>query len=109
MIAALLLAFGTGIVSAQILNFRTIFRVGGAIAVADRLGPQIDRTLTTVTGQRHLAGQDSATKIVPVLSVGDRQAVEIVQVSGSRDAVARTLWCKSQPVCQLSEVRKHAC
>lgn len=76
-----------GAASAQ--NFRQILRVGGAVAVADRLGPRIDRTLNNLTGQRNLSAR-ADTKIVPVLSVGQGTFIGIVQVAGPANAVRNT-------------------
>lgn len=76
-----------GAASAQ--NFRQILRVGGAVAVADRLGPRIDRTLNNLTGQRNLSAR-ADTKIVPVLSVGNGAFIGIVQVAGPANSVRNT-------------------
>jgi hypothetical protein len=83
----LLIGLVVGGASAQ--NFRQLLKVGGAIAVADRLGPRIDQALNRLTGQRNL-GLDGDTKIVPVLSVGQGKFIGIVQVAGPTDAVRRT-------------------
>jgi hypothetical protein len=58
---------------------------GGAIAlVVDRFGPQIDRAINTLTGNRNLSlGQ--ATKVVPILSVGSGSYLGAVQVAGPSD------------------------
>ena len=61
--AVALIAFGVGTASAQLGR---ILKVGGAIAIADHLGPQIDSVLNKVTGQKNLAGAGIATKIVPL-------------------------------------------
>ena len=79
--------FMAGAASAQV--FRQILKVGGAVAVADRLGPQIDSAINSLTNQRNL-GAEAETKIVPVLSVGQGKFIGIVQVAGPRDAVNQT-------------------
>jgi hypothetical protein len=65
-----------------------LLKTGGAIAVADRFGPQIDDGINTVTRQNDL-GDDVATKIVPILSVGDGKFVGIVQIAGPAEQVER--------------------
>jgi hypothetical protein len=85
--AGLLAGLVIGAASAQ--TFRQILKVGGAVAVADRLGPQIDGALNKLTGQRNL-GAEADTKIVPVLSVGQGKFIGIVQVAGPTDAIKST-------------------
>jgi hypothetical protein len=62
---------------------------GGAIGLAvDRFGPQINRGINTLTGNKNLsAGQ--ATKVVPILSIGSGSYAGAVQVSGSQEALDR--------------------
>lgn len=86
-LALVMFALGVAVASAQ--SFRQILRIGGAVAVADRLGPQIDSALNSATGQRNL-GTEAATKVVPILSVGERKFIGIVQVAGPSDAVGQT-------------------
>lgn len=86
-LAIAMFALGAAVASAQ--SFRQILRVGGAVAVADRLGPQIDTALNQVTGQRNL-GHEAATKVVPVLSVGQGRFIGIVQVAGPAQAIEET-------------------
>jgi hypothetical protein len=58
---------------------------GGAIAlVVDRFAPQINSGINSLTGNRHLeVGQ--ATKVVPILSVGNGSYLGAVQVAGPED------------------------
>lgn len=95
MVAVLATTFGAGVASADILG--SIIKIGGATLVADKFGPQIDRVLRKATGQNNLDSRDIATKVVPVLSLGTRKAVGIVQISGPEESVART-----KAVAQLS-------
>jgi hypothetical protein len=84
---ALALAFGAGTASAQ---FGKILKVGGAIVVADKFGPQINSALNKATGQKNLSGSGIASKVVPVLSLGNRKAIGVVQVSGSKASIDQT-------------------
>ncbi len=68
----LVLAFGAGSASAQL---NRILKVGGAIVVADKFGPQINSALNKATGQKNLSGSGIASKVVPVLSLGNRKAI----------------------------------
>jgi hypothetical protein len=69
---------------------------GGAIALAvSKFGPEINRFINTVTGQRSV-GVTEATKVVPILSVGDSGYLGAVQVAGPDDLVD-----KVQAVAQL--------
>lgn len=85
MIALLAFVLGAGIANAQL--FRQLLTVGGAVLVADQLGPQIDSAINGITGQRNLDHQEAATKIVPILSVGEGAFVGIVQVAGPKESV----------------------
>lgn len=56
---------------------------GGAIAlVVDKFGPQINKGINALTGQRHLA-PNQATKVVPILSIGSGSYLGAVQVTGT--------------------------
>jgi hypothetical protein len=92
-LSGVMFVMGVGVGSAQ--SFRQILRLGGAVLVADRLGPQIDSALNSVTGQRNL-GLEADTKVVPILSVGQGKFVGIVQVAGPKEAIGQT-----QAVAQL--------
>lgn len=87
-IALGLTIFTAGVGSAQIAN--KVLKVGGAIVIADQFGSQINKALNVVTGQNKLAEAGTVSKVVPVLSVGSRGAVGVVQVSGPKEAVDRT-------------------
>ncbi len=94
-IAILAVTFGAGAASADI--FGTLLKAGGAIVIADKFGPQIDSVLRRVTGQKNFAQEGIATKVVPVISLGTRKAVGIVQISGSPQGIDQT-----KAVAQLS-------
>ena len=58
---------------------------GGAIAVVvDKFGPDINRGINRITGDKNLGGEQ-ATKVVPILSLGNGQAVGAVQVTGPEE------------------------
>lgn len=55
---------------------------GGAIAIAiDKFGPQINRGINKLTGDKNLS-PGLATKVVPILSIGSGSYVGAVQVTG---------------------------
>jgi hypothetical protein len=60
---------------------------GGVVVVAvDKFGKDIDEAINKVTGQQN-AGTSQATKVVPILSVGDSGYIGAVQVAGPRRLV----------------------
>ena len=69
---------------------------GGAIAaVVSKFGPQINDAINSLTGQKN-AKTTQATKVVPILSVGDSGYIGAAQVTGPPDLVE-----KVQAVAQL--------
>ncbi len=69
---------------------------GGAIALAvSKFGPEINKAITALTGQKN-ASLTEATKVVPILSIGDSGYIGAVQVTGPADLVE-----KVQAVAQL--------
>lgn len=62
---------------------------GGAIAVAvSKFGPQINDAINTLTGQKN-ASVTEATKVVPILSIGDSGYIGAAQVAGPEDLVKK--------------------
>ncbi len=62
---------------------------GGAIAVAvDKFGKQINDAINAATGQKK-ATTNQATKVVPILSIGDGGYIGAVQVTGPKRLVQR--------------------
>jgi hypothetical protein len=60
---------------------------GGAVALAvDHFGPQINRGINALTGNKNL-NVDQATKVVPILSIGNGSYLGAVQVAGSQEAL----------------------
>jgi hypothetical protein len=69
---------------------------GGAVAVAvDKFGPDINKAVNSLMGQKGVS-QTAATKVVPILSLGDSGYIGAVQVSGPHNLVD-----KVQGVAQL--------
>ena len=62
---------------------------GGVIVLAvDKFGPDINKFINGVTGQRN-AGTNQATRVVPILSIGDSGYIGAVQVAGPRRLVEK--------------------
>ncbi len=62
---------------------------GGAIALAvSKFGPQINDAINTLLGQRN-AKTTQATKVVPILSIGDSGYLGAVQVTGPERLVKK--------------------
>lgn len=60
---------------------------GGAVAlVVDKFGPQINRGINALTGNKNLS-PDQSTKVVPILSIGNGSYLGAVQVNGSQQAL----------------------
>ncbi len=60
---------------------------GGAVAVAvDKFGPDINKAINKLTGEKDM-GPKEATKVVPIISLGDSGYIGAVQVAGPRDKV----------------------
>ena len=59
---------------------------GGILVLVDKFAPQIDRFVSTVTGNKTDSVRE-VTKVVPILSVGKGGYVGAVQVSGPRNQV----------------------
>lgn len=77
--------FGGGLASAQLGSILK----GGAIAVAvDRFGKDIDKAINTVTMRKNAGGRD-ATKVVPILSIGDGGYLGAAQVAGPQSRLDR--------------------
>jgi hypothetical protein len=61
---------------------------GGAIALAvDKFGPQINKGINSLTGDKHLEYTGMATKVVPILSIGGGGYLGAVQVAGPEEQV----------------------
>lgn len=66
-----------------------ILKIGGVTAVVKQFGPQINKFINTITFQKN-AGNDFATKVVPIISLGDGKQIGAVQITGSQELVDKT-------------------
>jgi hypothetical protein len=65
-----------------------ILKGGAIIVVVDRLAPQINQLVNTVTGNKTESVRET-TKVVPILSIGKGTYAGAVQVSGPKNLVDR--------------------
>jgi hypothetical protein len=64
----------------------SILKGGAVAAVVSKFGPDINKFINRVTGEKN-AGPEQATKVVPILSVGNGGYIGAVQVAGPRSKV----------------------
>lgn len=74
--------------AAWALDLGNLLKVGGIALLVNQFGDQIDRFITGALGQRGAAAI-GATKVVPILSLGQRGYVGAAQVVGTPDNVKR--------------------
>ena len=86
---SLFLLMGVAQVAQANAAVRSAMRIGGIGAVVSTFGSEINTFINRMTMQRG-AGNDFATKVVPIVSVGNGQAIGAVQVTGSQELVNRT-------------------
>lgn len=86
MVLALFLAVPV-VTNASVLG--NVLKIGGIGGVVKQFGPQINRFINTITMQKN-AGNNFATKVVPIISIGDGKQIGAVQVTGSQELVDRT-------------------
>ena len=57
---------------------------GGAVAVAvDKFGPDINKAINKISGEKNVSPKE-ATKVVPIISIGDSGYIGAVQVAGPK-------------------------
>lgn len=66
-----------------------VIKVGGIGAVVSKFGSEINSFINKITLQKG-AGNEFATKVVPIISVGSGKQIGAVQVTGSQELVNRT-------------------
>lgn len=64
---------------------REVIKILGVGAVVQKFGPEINKAMNRLGS--HEDTNASATKVVPILSVGSRRAIGAAQVMGPRSAV----------------------
>jgi len=90
LIAALVLTLFLAVpVATQASVLGDLIKVGGIGAVVKQFGPQINKFINTITLQKN-AGNNYATKVVPIISIGDGKQIGAVQVTGSQELVDKT-------------------
>jgi hypothetical protein len=65
-----------------------ILKGGAIIALVDRVGPDINKALNKLTGDKNVP-YDMATKVVPILTLGGGAYAGCVQVAGPDDRVEK--------------------
>ncbi|MGC8669462.1 MAG: hypothetical protein ACP5VE_15250 [Chthonomonadales bacterium] len=66
----------------------SILKGGAVIFAVDKFGPDINKFINGLEGQHNARGQE-ATKVVPILSIGDGGYAGAVQVSGPAEQVRK--------------------
>ncbi|WP_425058982.1 hypothetical protein SCACP_36330 [Sporomusa carbonis] len=75
--------------ASQAFNFGDIFKVGGISILIDKFSTPLNDFINQLTF-KHGAGSEYATKVVPILSVGNHGYIGAAQVTGSQDLVDKT-------------------
>ena len=91
--AAGILCGTVGIVAGAQLG--SVIKGGAVVVVVDKFGPDINKAINKVMGEHGATGKQ-ATKVVPILSLGDSGYIGAVQVAGPAELVK-----KVQGVAQL--------
>ena len=81
LLMTIVLVFALG-ASAVAIDLGSILKLGGIAYIVDRFGPEINRGINTVLANN--GGLQEATKVVPILSVGQGGYIGAVQVVGAR-------------------------
>lgn len=84
-LAFLLLTVFSTVCGAQ---FGSLLKGGGIAFIISQFGPDINKAINAAS-KTPSNSPDFATKVVPVISVGDGKQAGAVQVMGPRDAVAK--------------------
>ena len=85
---ALILALLTGTALGSSAQFGSILKGGGIALLISKFGPDINKAIDSLTKTPE-DSPDFATKVVPVISVGDGKEAGAVQIMGPRAAVAK--------------------
>ena len=82
------LALLTALAMSGWAQFDSILKGGGVAFVVSKFGPDINKAINSVTKTPN-DDPTFATKVVPVISVGDGKEAGAVQIMGPRDAVSK--------------------
>jgi len=83
------LLFVTAVPVSQAFNFGDILKVGGIGILIDKFSTPLNNFINTLTF-KHGAGSDYATKVVPIVSVGNKGYIGAAQVTGTQELVDQT-------------------
>lgn len=73
---------------ARAINTKDLLKVGGVLLAVSQFGQQIDHGINTLLQQRHAEAM-GATKVVPIVSVGQGAYIGAAQVVGTPENVQR--------------------
>ena len=82
-----LMAIGVPITNASVIG--DAIKIGGIGVVVSKFGNQINSFINKITLQKG-AGNSFATKVVPIISIGDGKQIGAVQITGAQDLVNKT-------------------
>ncbi|CQR71861.1 hypothetical protein SOV_06530 [Sporomusa ovata DSM 2662] len=73
----------------QAFSFGDVFKVGGIGFLINKFSTPLNNFINTLTF-KHGAGSDYATKVVPIVSAGNKGYIGAAQVTGSQELVDKT-------------------
>ena len=79
----------TAVPVSQAFSFGDVLKVGGIGILIDKFSTPLNNFINTLTF-KHGAGSDYATKVVPIVSVGNKGYIGAAQVTGSQELVDKT-------------------
>ncbi|WP_371367301.1 hypothetical protein SRRS_13090 [Sporomusa rhizae] len=79
----------TAVPVSQAFGFGDILKVGGIGILIDKFSTPLNSFINKLTAQ-HGAGTDYATKVVPIVSVGNNGYIGAAQVTGAQELVDQT-------------------
>ena len=85
-VAACMILAGFGGMQASAISLGDVIKVGGIGILVDRFGPELNKFINGLMGKNNLDPYD-ATKVVPIISLGDGGYIGAAQVQGPKAAV----------------------
>ncbi|TWH47358.1 hypothetical protein [Sporomusa sp. KB1] len=79
----------TAVPVSQAFSFGDVFKVGGIGFLINKFSTPLNNFINTLTF-KHGAGSDYATKVVPIVSAGNKGYIGAAQVTGSQELVDQT-------------------